>query len=588
MWVIFIYSNSAIIETPYFKPPMETTDKLQQIIKKSLKNLSFEVEKVVLEHPGDLAHGDYATSIALTLSKQAKTNPRELAEKIKVELQKAKLDFVEKIEVAGPGFINFFLKRSFFADSIKNILKDGKKFGANKSLKGKKILVEYTDPNPFKEFHIGHLMSNTVGESLSRIVEWSGAKTIRACYQGDVGMHVAKAIWAMRKDSSSQNVTANFLGQMYALGTKAYEENEQSKKEIEEINKKIFDRSDKEINKLYDLGRKVSLDAFGVIYQKLGTKFDYNFFESEVQKSGTNIVKEFLRKGVFDLGEGGAIVFKADKYNPKLHTRVFINSQGLPTYETKEIGLTQSKFKKINPDLSIVITANEQNDYFRVVLEALKQIKPEWQEKTKHIPHGLLRFATGKMSSRAGNVITGESLIGDMESLVQEKMKERDFNQSEKAKIAQEVAVGAIKYSILRQAIGGDIIYDFDKSLSFEGDSGPYLQYAHTRAHSVLEKAKKEGIKADIKNPLSEASVLEKTLYRFPEVVERAQSEYAPHFVVTYLIEIASLFNAFYANEQIVNKNDKNSSYKVALTQSFAIVMKNGLTVLGIKIPDKM
>jgi arginyl-tRNA synthetase len=568
--------------------------KIKNLIQETLKQLSLETKDIVLEHPGDLTHGDYATSIALVLSKQTKSNPRELAEKIKTEIEKSKPNFIEKIEVAGPGFINFYLSRQFFVDSIKNILGEGKKFGSNKNLKGKKVLVEYTDPNPFKEFHIGHLMSNTIGESISRLVEWGGAKTLRACYQGDVGLHVAKTVWAILQNQSqypsgksSLKEKVAFLGTMYALGSVKHEEGAEIKNEIEKINKKIFDSSDKEINRVYKEGRKWSLEAFELIYEKLGTKFDYNFFESEIADDGIKIVREFLKKGIFEDSEG-AVVFKADKYNPKLHTRVFINSQGLPTYETKEIGLTQKKFKKINPDLSIVITANEQNDYFKVVLEALKQIEPKWQEKTKHISHGLLRFATGKMSSRAGNVITGESLITQMESMVFEKMKERDFDTKEKAKIAEEVAVGAIKYSILRQAVGGDIIYDFEKSLSFEGDSGPYLQYAHTRACSLLDKASREGVKASIKNPTVDISVLEKNLYRFPEIIDRASFEYAPHYIATYLIELASIFNAFYANEKIVDKDDENSSYKVAITESFTIVMKNGLSVLGIKTPSRM
>jgi arginyl-tRNA synthetase len=446
-------------------------------------------------------------------------------------------------------------------------------------------MVEYTDPNPFKPFHIGHLMSNAIGESISRLVEFQGAKTVRACYQGDVGLHVAKAIYGMQKVKEGSNYIA-YLGDAYVFGAKEYEDDPGAKQEIDQLNKIIFDKSDKKIEEMYKKGREESLKHFELIYKKLGTKFDRYFFESEVAKSGLEIVKDYLTQNVFEVSDG-AVVFRGDKHG--LHTRVFINSQGLPTYETKELGLTKLKFKEVNPDTSIVITANEQSDYFKVVLEAMRHIDTNIAERTKHIAHGMLRFADGKMSSRKGNVITGESLISAVEAMVHKKIEERELETFEKNKIAEMVAIGAIKYSVLRQATGGDIIFDFEKSISFEGDSGPYLQYSYVRANSILEKAKKEGIEPA--RPLvapEETTLVERLLSRFPEVVSRAGAEYAPHLIATYLIELASAFNSFYANNQIVNKEDKDSAYKVAITSAFASVMKNGLWLLGIEAPTKM
>jgi arginyl-tRNA synthetase len=241
------------------------------------------------------------------------------------------------------------------------------------------------------------------------------------------------------------------------------------------------------------------------------------------------------------------------------------------------------------------LTGNEQDDYFKVVLKATELLKPEISGKTVHIGHGMLRFSSGKMSSRKGNVIIAEDLIDQVKDKILEKIKDRDFNEKEKDVIAEAVAIGAIRYSILRQAIGGDIIFDFDKSISFEGDSGPYLQYTAVRANSVLGKSHtsiwKKIFGSNISTKLPEnwqTTELERYLYRFSEVIERASKEYAPHYIVTYLTELASIFNSFYAKEKIIDKNDSASPYKIALTQATAHIIQSGLELLGIKVPDRM
>jgi arginyl-tRNA synthetase len=253
------------------------------------------------------------------------------------------------------------------------------------------------------------------------------------------------------------------------------------------------------------------------------------------------------------------------------------------------LGLNVEKFK-LYPDLSksIIITANEQNDYFKVLLKAFSLIKKEIAEKTTHIGHGMMRLTTGKMGSRKGNVITAENFIADVKELVEEKIKDRQFDKVEKEKLSEMVAIAAIKYQILRQSIGGDIIYDPEKSVSFEGDSGPYLQYSTVRAQTVLTKAKEVGIAEKIKEIPKETSLLEKLLLRFPEVVERGVEECAPHHVTTYLTELAAAFNAYYANNLIIDLKNPLSPYRVALTKSFVAVMKNGLWLLGIKVPERM
>lgn len=544
---------------------MGIKEKIEKWVKERL-----EMNEVVLVHPKELENGDY-TLILPPLSIRG-------GEGVIEKLIKNKLPEIKHLELANERFINIYLSEQFFAEAVAEINNEAENFGKTSLLEDQKIMVEYTDPNPFKEFHIGHLMSNSIGEAVARIIEANGAQIKRANWQGDVGMHIANAIWGkMQKPELS-------WGEAYAYGAQKYEDN---KDEITSINKKIYERSDTEVNNLYDLGRKESLEKFEELYKKLGTKFDHYFFESKEGVEGKQIVETHLEDGIFEKSDG-ATIFPGEKYG--LHTRVFINSNGLPTYEAKEMGLNKKKFE-VEPDLnkSIIITGNEIKEYFKVLLKAISLIFPIIAEKTVHLPHGMLRLPSGKMSSRTGEVITAENLIDQVKEKVLEKIKEREFSDSERSEVAEMVAIGAIKYSILRQAIGGDIVFDFDKSISFEGDSGPYLQYSYVRAKSVLEKAK-SFLQDKIARPKTfEITEIEKLLYRFPEVLERAGREYAPHHLVTYLTELASAFNSFYGNEKIIDENDPaGSAYKLALTSATAHTLKNGLHLLGIKVPERM
>ncbi len=552
-------------------------NEIKEIIIKELKKLSIEAEISDLDLPKNIANGDYSFFV--------KDKSVDL---VNLPVEKISHKYIEKVETAGR-FINFHLSKKFFSDALAEILADEMAFGRNKRLGGEKVIIEYTQPNPFKEFHIGHLMSNSIGESLSRIIEWNGAKITRANYQGDIGPHVAKAIWAMQSEKlKPKDLTAEIMGRLYVLGSAKYEEDPQAKKEIDEINKQVYTKADSEINALYDAGRKISLERFEEIYKTLGTEFTkgFYFFESQTAPDGIFIVEELLKKGILEKSDG-AVVFKGEQYG--FHTRVFINSQGLPTYETKELGLSKMKFAKGNFDRSIVITASEQKDYFNVLLKVLGFYNAEIANKTKNVTHGMMRFAEGKMSSRKGNVITAESMIDDIEKLVLEKIADRDFSDAQKKEIAEMVAVGAIKYSILKQSPGRDIIFDFAKSLSFEGDSGPYLQYTHARINSVLAKAAEAGIKesanySDTENP----GELEHLLVRLPEIIERAEREFAPQLITTYLINLASAFNTYYANNIILSDDKMQSAHRVALAHATKNALAVGLYILGIKAPDRM
>ena len=532
---------------------------------------------IPLEHTADFAHGDYASSAALAFSKQLATNPRALAEKLVASM--GAVEGVSKIEIAGPGFINFTLDPKFLFEMLDIGRTHGEKWGSGISLKGKKVMVEYTDPNPFKEFHIGHLMSNAIGESISRLIQAAGAIVVRANYQGDIGLHVAKAMYVLLRDKT-QHPTSSQIGQAYSEGASLYESDEAVKTEINSINKRLYARGPEDVPliALYEEGRDECLKAFAKIYEDLGTKFDHFFFESETGPRGLKIVR--AHPEVFIESEG-AVVFPEEKSG--LHTRVFITSNGIPTYEAKELGLAELKQEKGEFDEFVYITASEQNDYFKVVTKAIGTVFPALKDKIVHQSHGMMRFADGKMSSRKGNVITGVSLIEDLEDVIAARIKE---TRSDNPWLITQMAVAAIKFQILKGAAGKDVIYDRDRALSTDGDSGIYLQYAHARTHAILEKAKEAGVNAqfDADAPMSE---LARILLRFYDTVLHAQEELEPHIVANYLISVAAAFNSWYAKEQILDGTPA-AAHKVALTDIARQTLKNGLWLLGISAPERV
>ncbi len=269
-----------------------------------------------------------------------------------------------------------------------------------------------------------------------------------------------------------------------------------------------------------------------------------------------------------------------------LHTRVFQNSHGVPTYEGKDLGNALRKDKMFSADTSsIVITAEEQTEYFKVVLKALNEFFPEIAQKTEHVPHGFMKLPEGKMSSRKGTVVTGESLLFDVITEVEHKMEDRDIEESQKKDSARMIAVAALKYSILRSAPGSDIVFDREKALALDGDSGPYIQYTYTRAKSLMEKAR-DGSAQVVGVISDEGKMLVRLLIQFPVITERAYEAKAPHLITNYVTEIAHEFNRFYHDTPIIGSD--NEVWLVSLTEATAQVLRNGLYLLGIEVPEKM
>ncbi|HRH25253.1 MAG TPA: arginine--tRNA ligase, partial [Candidatus Paceibacterota bacterium] len=559
-------------------------ERLEKAIKEALGELGLPSVDFSLEHPKELSHGDYMTNVALIVGKQESQNPIELAEKIVENFNNQKIEGIEKVGVAGPGFINFTLKREAFAKALSDA--QDKEWGNTEVYAGKKILVEHSSPNLFKPFHIGHLMNNTIGEALYRLAKRSGAeKATPISFPSDISLGIAKAIYVLREDFGKDFFPSDIsvLGDAYVRGTKAYEDDKYGEETgihpvIRDIANKLYSKDPSgEYLDIYEKCKDFNIKYFEKVVETLGSKFEGYIFESEAGEKGKTIVIDNLE--IFQKSTG-AIIYVPEE-SKKLHTAVFINSDGNPTYEAKDIGLLYLKFKNYNnPDISITVTDNQQTSHFDVVIDAAGKINPLWQKNSIHRSHGRMTFKGAKMSSRLGGVPLAEEMI----NAVVEEVKEKNKDISEQS--AREIAVSAIKFTILKAKAGSNINFDPETSLSFEGDSGPYLQYTAVRAGALIEKGKALNISPSPESPVVGTETLERLVARFLEVVERAQREWAPHYIVTYLLELAQEFNSWYGQGKIVDEGDvSGTAYRLYVASSVRQSLINGLWVLGIETP---
>jgi len=493
-------------------------------------------------------------------------------------------------------YVNFFLDGNEVAQFVLNGVDEH--FGKHSDGKGKKYLVEFGCPNPMKVFHLGHLLNLIAGESVVRVLENSGYHVVRANYQGDVGMHIAKTLWALSlqgtiyKEQETKMVEERvaFLGKAYAEGAKAFEESEELKAEIVAMNKKVYEK-DPEIWEMYMTARQWSLDYFETVYKKLGSHFDAYYFESDMFARGKELVEKYIGP-VFEKSDG-AVIFPGEKYG--LHDRVFINSEGFPTYEGKDVGLAERQFADHHPDKIIHIVGKEQTGYFEVVFKALESVVPKSKGKEAHLVGGYLQLkGEQKMSSRTGNVITGDTLLQVVEEKIGEIMK--DEARANHQELKRKIALSALKYELLKTPVSQDKMFDMEESVSTSGDSGPYLLYIVARIKSILRKS--ETTPNDNKSKTNNnkqltmnkhEKVLLLKLVEYPEVTLLASSELDPSKISHYLFALAQAFNTFYHECPILQAEEEDvRAFRLELIRLVEQVMTDGLQLLGIDVVDSM
>jgi len=555
---------------------------IQQHIEHSLRKavasaFGLTSEDIELDHPSDLSHGDYASNIALRLAKELNDSPRNVAEKIARNIEPDAV--IDEVKVAGPGFINFFIKKEALFQAIAALDDDLSEVTGSQG----RVMLEFGQPNTHKIPHIGHLFSYIYGESLARLLEATGAEVFRANYQGDVGPHVAKCLWALRRYTGDIPAELDekiaLLQQMYQQGSSAYLDDERAKAEINTLNKDIY-QEDPEIYDLWQETRQWCLDYYKEFEKRLGISYNKSYLESEVYQRGLEIVKSNTGS-VFEISEG-AHVFRGSAHG--LHDRVFITGRGTPTYEAKDLALQVTKMEQWPADRLIITTASEQNEYFNVVFKALETIYPEMTGKVEHVGFGMVNLKTGKMGSRTGNIIGAVELVDKVVHEIRERF-------ALDAQLSEQVGIGAVKYSFLKSNPLQDSVFDLEESISKEGNSGPYLQYTNARCNSILSKAAEVIAKSPPGDTelTYEEDALVRTLYQFPEIVRHAGTHYAPNILCNFLFETAQRYNAVYQSLPILHEELENKRrVRLMLTQVTGQVLKRGLELLGIASPEKM
>ncbi|HNT29449.1 MAG TPA: arginine--tRNA ligase [bacterium] len=548
---------------------------------------------VEIEHPADLSHGDWACSIALQLAKILKQNPFEIATELAELVGQDNIAGIAKIEVIKPGFINFHLSAAWLAQQTELILKQAEKFGQVENRVGKTIMIEHTQPNTHKALHVGHLRNTVLGMAEVRLHRAVGYEVISTTYGGDVGPHIAKCIYGLRGEDLTKYPTLDdqikLLADSYVKG--GTEESEAAEEEMKRINKALYEQSDEEINTLWEITREWSIAKQKEIYVRVGTELERFYWESEVWRRGVELIQQNM--GTVFTESQGAIIFEGERYG--LHTRVFMTGQGTPTYEGKELGLESLKMEEYDFDFNVIQVGNDHEPYFSVVIKALEEVFPDKKGVFESEHFGMVSIPSGKMSSRTGNVIFLEDILNEMHERAYAEVDKRypDLPAEKKNALAETIGIGATKYALLKYDPRQDITFDPEQTLSFTGDSGAYLQYVCVRIQSLLEKAQQQHMSLDAQLSTLDFSQEELTLlrklYRLPEIIIHAQLEYKPNHLCSYLFDLAQTFNDFYQACPVLNAEKQEIvAARLFLCQATLQVLRNGLAVLGIAVPEKM
>ncbi len=545
---------------------------------------------------GDLAFGCFK------IAKEQKKSPAEVAKLLAIEISKDKKDhLIASASAAGP-YVNITLKPG---ETVAHIVTDieAKKasYGSSEDGKKRQVLLEYAQPNTHKEFHIGHLRNLVLGNALIRILAKNGWKVVPASYHGDVGAHVAKVLWLLQKKVASRKSkvesqrSGKYLGELYAEATKLLEEKPELKDEVSEVQRKL-ESGDKGLLKLWKETRKWSIAEFKEIFGDLDTKIERQYFESEVVDDGQKIVDELLKKGIAKKSEGAIVV---DLESEKLGMFLIRKSDGTSLYATKDLALAKLKAEEY-PDVarSLILVDNRQSLYFKQLFRTLELMGVK-------IPHEFVGYEfvtlkSGAMSSREGNVVTFQSFRDEVVKFARAETMKRhdDWNEGKVEHTAWAIAMAGIKYGMLKQDSDKMIVFDLERALAFDGDTGPYIQYAATRLAAILKKAKVESRKSKVAtldfetlrlltHPAEKHLALQ--IAKFPDAVHRAGVELKPNHIAHWLLAMSHAVSDFYRDVNVLDATpDARRPARLRLVASALSVLILGLDLLGIPVPDEM
>jgi len=583
-----------------------------KLIKQSIKKLqkenffpSFRIPEVPVEFPEEKTYGDYASSIALQLAKIAKKEPIEIADVIKTEIggiNKIKKEKIfEKIEVAPPGFINFFLSKEYLIEKLRQVLKEKEKYGSGQVGKGKTLVIDYSAPNIAKPFGVGHLRSTIIGQALYNIYKFLGWKCIGDNHLGDWGTQYGKLIYQIKKEklkNKSQKeklrilktLTIEELEKLYVKFHKEVEMEPELEEEARRWFKKL-EKGDKEAREIWQACKKISLKEFDRIYKLLGVKFDYWLGESFYKNKTKEVIEEAVKKRVVRKSEGALIVeFPKNMLPPA----IILKSDGTTTYFTRDLATIKYRLKRWKPDLIVYEVGADQTLYFKQLFQTVELLGWARKEKFFHVAHGLVRWSHGKFSTRKGETIHLEEVLKEAikraKKIIEKSETGRDLSEQEKEKVAKIVGIGAIKYNDLSQHYSKDIIFDWDKILNLKGNSGPYLQYTFARCQSVLRKAGKVNLKKKICKDFNQEELeILRQISKFPEIIEESAQKFSPNLICNFIFDLAKNYNLFYDLHPIIKAENKEKKiFRLQLTLAVGQILKNALSLLGIEAPERM
>lgn len=570
----------------YSNAEIKCRDEIFDFLKFSLGD-NFDENLIFIEYPPEASMGDF-TITCFGLAKKAGVSPHEftksLAEQFTIQ-KKVTHDgrIIRDVKSFGP-YLNFFVDSARFARNvIGQILQEDEGFGNSSIGKGQKIMIEYSQPNTHKEFHIGHLRNVCIGFSLVQLYKVLGYKVISANYIGDIGTHVAKCLWAYIKFHYSDALPKNkgkFLGEIYVEANKKLEENEEYKKEVSEILQKL-EAGDNKLKSLWKKTRKWSLSEFYSIYKNLGVAFDIYFFESEVEEEGKKIVKKLLKDGIAKKSEGAVII---DLEGHGLKQFLLLKSDGTSLYSTKDLALAQIKFKKYRIDKSFYVVDMRQSFYFQQLFKTLEMIGV--RKDMAHVPYEFVMLKEGAMSSRSGNVVLFEDFEDAIMLKVEQETKKRHnkWKEGKIKNVSKKISHAAMKYSMLSHGNNSVIVFDMERSLALHGDTGPYLQYVYARISSILKKANSSGRRGFFKEFVNEEEMnLARKLSRFPRILEKSAKSFDPSSLSHYIYELAQVFSVFYEKVPVLKAQADIRAQRLAILRAVAAVFKKGLKILGIE-----
>ncbi len=555
-------------------------------VAKNLKMDGVSEEEIysAISVPPDTTLGDYALpcfKFAKVMRKSPVAIANELAENYKTD------EYISRVTAVN-GYLNFTVnRRGMVKDTLDKAIKEGEKYGSSDVGKGKTVCIDYSSINIAKPFHIGHLMTTVIGSSIYKILSFSGYKTVGINHLGDYGTQFGKLIVAYKLWGDKEKVEKGKLKELMRIYVKFHEEAEKNDKLNDEARawfKKIED-GDKEANELFTFFKEVTLKEVDKIYKLLNVTFDSYAGESFYNDKMQPVIDELNEKGLLKVSDGASVVDLQDYGMPPC---LILKSDGSSLYATRDLAAAMYRKQTYDFYKCLYVVAYQQNLHFKQIFKVLELMGKPWAKDMVHVAYGMVSLEDGAMSTREGRVVFLEDVINKCIEKSYSVIESKNPNLENKDEVAKAVGTGAVIFGALQNNKIKDVVFSYDKVLSFEGETCPYVQYTAVRCKSVLNKCGKATEFAVPENITDDEYNVVSKIAEFGGVVLSAGEKYEPSLVTRYVIDLAKLYNKFYLSCNVMNSEAGVKEFRLALTEATLITIENGLKLLGITVPDKM